>query len=141
MPNIDPHACAALAHLDRIVPSILYHIRSGLHPDLAIRHQVIVTIMLCMGYSSPRITSGFRSLQKQRNLIEQWDAGNKGGLRGRPASYSWHTVGRAIDLAFAHAAERDVYNMMAAAVGMRVEPSPGHYDLPGEPQPQDAGGR
>ena len=140
MPIIDSHACKALLSADALIPNVLYRVKLGIHPDLAIRHEVISVLLQCMGYDRPVITSGFRSLEKQRTLIEAWEAGNREGLRGRPAARSWHTVGRAIDLRFATPAAKRAYGAMAAAVGMRVEVSPGHYDLPGRPAPESAAG-
>lgn len=39
---------------------------------------------------SPKITSGFRDPVHQQNLIEQWDSGNRTGLKVRPAIDSLH---------------------------------------------------
>lgn len=40
---------------------------------------------------SPRITSGFRDPSYQQYLRMQWDAGNRTGLRARPAEDSLHS--------------------------------------------------
>ena len=39
---------------------------------------------------SPKITSGFRDPVHQKNLIKQWDSGNRTGLAVRPATDSLH---------------------------------------------------
>jgi len=46
------------------------------------------------------ITSWYRSPEKQALLRARWDQGDRVGLLVRPALFSSHTRGRAVDLAF-----------------------------------------
>lgn len=50
------------------------------------------------GYQPVVITSGYRSPLHQLELQNRWDAGNRVGLRARPATYSWHMQGLAVDV-------------------------------------------
>jgi LAS superfamily LD-carboxypeptidase LdcB len=49
---------------------------------------------------SIRVTSGYRSPDEQAALRARWDAGQRAGLVVRPAVYSAHSEGRAVDLVF-----------------------------------------
>lgn len=50
---------------------------------------------------SLKVTSGYRSASYQADLRARWDAGDRRGLVTRPALYSRHTEGRAVDLVYA----------------------------------------
>lgn len=50
------------------------------------------------GGKSVPIISGYRSPEKQLKLQARWDAGDRAGLIARPATYSWHMQGLAIDV-------------------------------------------
>lgn len=47
---------------------------------------------------APRITSGYRDPAHQAELRRRWDAGDRAGLRHRPALNSDHTRRRAVDI-------------------------------------------
>lgn len=49
---------------------------------------------------SIRVTSGYRSPEKQAALLARWNSGDRRGLVARPAARSSHSEGRAVDLAF-----------------------------------------
>jgi len=71
---------------------------NGLVPDLA--YKTAVSILYAWYYTDKmvRITSTYRAPLYQRALQERWDAGDRSGLIARPATYSWHMQGRAIDV-------------------------------------------
>jgi len=56
----------------------------GLQPAFAIRVAILYLALYMLGLS-PRITSGFRDPEKQANMRARWDAGDRSGLRVRPA--------------------------------------------------------
>ena len=108
---------------------------------VALRH-AWATALLWWWYSfdepaRPDIISGFRSPKKQLRLRLRWVRGDREGLVERPACRSWHMVGRALDV------ESDVrgfeeYGALLVRMGMRdgrTFEDPGHFDLPGPPQP------
>lgn len=84
-------------------------------------------------------TSGFRSLEKQRDLYERWLNGETG--ISRPARQSWHTIGRAFDIS-KHNAEFHTFRAYISQVpGIRdgsTFDDPGHFDLPGAYPPPSA---
>lgn len=84
------------------------------------------------------ITSGYRSLEKQKELIRLWNSGVRKGFKGKPATNSPHVrhdwLGRpasdAIDIHINSG--YDVADYFARQLGLRVGSDfrdPGHYDL------------
>jgi hypothetical protein len=71
---------------------------SGLIDEAAIAHSLGVWWAVQQGQQPPSIVSGFRSPERQRQLIRRWRQGDRAGLVARPACSSWHTVGRAWDV-------------------------------------------
>lgn len=77
--------------------------RNGLRPNArpARAHAWATAVMAYNGYNEPArpdITSGYRSPDRQAELVELWDAGQRAGLRARPARCSWHMTRRAVDV-------------------------------------------
>jgi hypothetical protein len=63
----------------------------GLSDSLA--EKIALLLLYSHFYQNPgTITSGFRDPEKQKRLRELWDAGNREGLRARPAVNSLHTL-------------------------------------------------
>lgn len=95
---------------------------------------------LTAGGLGPRVTSGWRDPDHQRALQARWDAGDRAGLRARPASDSLHTktdwigdpAARAVDIA---TSDDTRAAQIASALGIGAglyftHPDPGHfYDL------------
>jgi hypothetical protein len=129
---------------------------AGTWPDLAVPYFVgqwgldsifavrvgLLYLALHFAGLKPRITSGFRDPRKQAELRAAWDAGNRAGLRVRPADpknslhcleASGRPASRAVDMPCdndALAAE------IARGLGLRAgfffsTPDPGHYDMGG----------
>ena len=46
------------------------------------------------------VVSGYRSPERQAELLARWVSGDRRGLVARPAARSSHSEGRAVDLAF-----------------------------------------
>lgn len=82
-----------------------------------------------------RITSAYRSPERQRMLRERWDRGDRQGLVARPAINSAHTRGEAVDLAPASEnASLELLGMYALMRGYRWGGSfsssdPVHFDV------------
>jgi hypothetical protein len=109
--------------------------RNGVSGPIARAHAIATGYLKAYGYSEPErpdITSGRRSPQRQRELIELWDAGQREGFIGKPARCSKHTVGAAIDV------QTDVrgfepYRQIMRALGARdgaAFDDLGHFDNP-----------
>lgn len=93
---------------------------------------------------NPRITSGFRDPAKQKAMQAAWDAGNRQGLRARPATASDHTevksgflgskpAARAMDIVSSDekkAAAIARYLGIGAGLDFKT-PDPGHYFVRG----------
>lgn len=111
--------------------------RNGIDPDWGIgaAHAYATALMAYEGYgfpARPDITSGRRSVQRQRELIERWDAGQRAGFIGKPASCSKHTVGAAIDVQ-TNVAGFERYRQIMRALGARDGAAfndLGHFDNP-----------
>lgn len=90
---------------------------------------------------SPRIASGFRDPAKQRELQARWDAGDRTGLRVRPATNSAHSTTTFIGAPAATAIDMPSSDEQRAATiakslglgaGLAFStPDPGHYYLLG----------
>lgn len=63
--------------------------KQGAASDAAKPFALLYGLASAYGYS-PRITSIFRDPEKQRRMRERWDAGDRSGLRARPAVNSKH---------------------------------------------------
>lgn len=77
--------------------------RNGINPNrgIGLAHALATGYLAFEGYDEPArpdITSGRRSVQRQRELIEMWDDGQRAGFIGQPARCSKHTAGAAIDV-------------------------------------------
>jgi peptidoglycan L-alanyl-D-glutamate endopeptidase CwlK len=68
---------------------------NGLHPAFKLRVQALIGV-LADQQISVRVTFGYRSLEKQRELYKLWRA-RKGG-KANPPGKSWHNYGLAADL-------------------------------------------
>jgi len=88
----------------------------------------------------PDIVSGLRPPERQRQLLQAWNAGQRAGLRSKPACQSWHMNGKALDTDTG----RDgfpAYVWLMKQWGVRWggdfnSPSPNHFDMPtGTPPP------
>lgn len=86
---------------------------------------------------NPQITSGFRDPGKQKRMQQLWDAGQRAGLRARPASISKHTetnwigkpAAKAVDM---KANDEKLAAKLAQSIGIGsglffASPDPGHY--------------
>jgi len=109
----------------------------GLSPELAVKAALLY--LACYAAKiNPRITSGFRELEKQKASQKAWDAGNRQGLAVRPATTSLHTVtslgkpaSRAIDI---QTSNQKLAADIARIIGLRAgyyfsTPDPVHFDL------------
>lgn len=86
---------------------------------------------------NPRVSSIFRDPARQKALQEQWDSGNRAGLRARPASNSKHTrtgfLGGPASTAMDMPTDNDAAAAkIAAGLGIGhglafADPDPGHY--------------
>lgn len=115
--------------------------RFGVADELAHLHAVAVMFLhlAFWPHQIPKITSGLRDPQKQLNMQLRWDQGNRAGLVTRPASRSWHTIGRAIDVDTS-AQAFELYTAMMERQGARWggrfrSTDPVHFDLPAGNQP------
>jgi len=70
----------------------------GLDPRIARFVAAGQTWLTQRGYQPVRITSGYRSPVRQRELQQRWDSGDRTGLVARPATRSWHMQGLAVDV-------------------------------------------
>jgi len=85
----------------------------------------------------PRITSGFRDPAKQKAMRARWDAGDRAGLRARPATNSAHSAtgffgrpaARAIDMTSSNErAAAELASHLKIEAGLYFQKSdPGHY--------------
>lgn len=111
--------------------------RNGINPNRGIgaAHAYATALLAWEGYTFPErpdITSGRRSPQRQRELIEAWDAGQRAGFIGAPARCSKHTVGAAIDVqtrVAGFARYRQIMNQLGARDGADFNDL-GHFDDP-----------
>lgn len=108
----------------------------GLAPSFADR--IALFLAYCYQYGlDPVVQSGWRDPAHQKALRARWDAGDRRGLRARPALNSDHTrtnwlgepAAEAIDITTAN---DGLAARIAQAVGIRAgqyfrEPDPGHY--------------
>lgn len=86
---------------------------------------------------NPRISRGWSDPSHQKALQAQWDAGNRSGLRVRPAADSKHTLtsflgkpaSQAIDMPTSNdaAAAKIAANLGIGAGATFSTPDPGHY--------------
>jgi len=107
----------------------------GLSRDFAPR----VAIMLAYAQSeglNPQIQSGWRDPAKQIEMQKRWDAGQRAGLRARPATNSKHMnkAGRrasalAVDITTRNDARTaQIARALGIGTGLDFEtPDPGHY--------------
>lgn len=104
----------------------------GLQPAFALRAAALYGALWLAGLN-PKITSGYRDPAKQKAMRERWDAGDRAGLRARPALTSTHTEGIGIDIV---SKNEKLAADIAVALGLRAgyyftTPDPGHYDMRG----------
>lgn len=107
----------------------------GMDSVVAVRAALLYLALHFAGLQ-PRITSGFRDPVKQRAMRAAWDAGNRAGLRARPADpdKSDHCktgilgrpAARGIDIV-----SRDEH--LAAKIGQALGWTPGLYFTPADP--------
>lgn len=87
----------------------------------------------------PRITSVYRDPKKQKRMQERWDAGDRAGLRARPATSSKHAIddwlgnpaSKAMDMV---SSNDNLVAKYAKWIGLGAgadftRPDPGHYYL------------
>lgn len=108
----------------------------GLDSTFADRVALFLAYLYQYGLN-PRITSGWRDPEHQRELQERWDRGDRAGLRARPATDSAHThtgafggrAAKAVDIVTSD-------DSRAAAIARALNlgsglffshPDPGHY--------------
>lgn len=115
--------------------------RAGVVDELAHAHAV-ACMFLSLAFwphQVPKVVSGHRDAQKQLNMQRRWDAGDRAGLVTRPASQSWHLVGRGLDVGV-DVPSFPVYVAMMERQGVqwggRFRTSdPVHFQLPNADQP------
>jgi len=126
------------ADLEKWAQSATDYFKTGLGLDGTFARQAArLFILLYSAGLAPKITSGFRDPQKQKELQRQWDLGNRSGLRARPASISKHTVtdwlrrpsATAIDI---KSNDEKKASKLAQSIGIGsglnfASPDPGHY--------------
>lgn len=110
--------------------------------DVAARWAAFHVVLLDRtGTGAPAITSGYRSPQKQRELLKRWEAGDP-GVVAKPARTSWHMEGRAIDVDTSHPnfdAFRQMWEDSGGRWGGRFsDPDEVHFDVPGSTSPRPA---
>ena len=126
----------ALKQSRRIVTIAEALIAWGLTPDLATFIAVALIVCELKGYRFPLLTSGYRTPQRQRELLNNWIAGNRRGLVARPAERSWHMQGRAVDVSRLERTEsfrifRDAMVLMGVEWGGNFrKPDPVHFQVP-----------
>lgn len=119
--------------VDRLSADNLVH-------DISVPYVVSSWLCQCLYGSYPEIVSGYRSPERQLELIDAWNAGDRFGLIARPASKSWHMQGRAIDVRIpASEAMWSDFIMFMKAFGTRWggdfrATDPVHFDAPGPKQ-------
>lgn len=107
-----------------------------LDPDFAAKISKFLAYLEYYGLN-PRIHSGFRSPEHQRELQARWDSGDRAGLRTRPATDSLHShenvdgspAAIAIDIGVSDQARADeIARILHIGVGSDFRsPDPGHY--------------
>jgi len=110
----------------------------GIDSDYAQKFALLYVLLFLAGLN-PRITSGFRDPSRQLELQRQWDAGNRAGLRTRPATSSTHSAvgwlkspaSKGIDIV---STNEKLAGDIARAIGLRAgyyftAKDPGHYDV------------
>lgn len=110
----------------------------GLDSTFAVKAAILYAALHFAGLK-PRITSGFRDPDKQRDLIRRWNAGERAGFIGKPASpdTSRHCresltgapAATAIDMPCDNNA---LAGQIAKVLGLRAGidfNDPGHYDM------------
>jgi len=100
---------------------------------------IAAAIEVLTGRPAPRIISGFRTQQRQRDLFVRWSRGDP-GVPFRPAKRSWHTLGRAIDTDRSNPTWnlfQRVWGQWMAGVGRdgATFGDAGHFDVPGPTLP------
>lgn len=108
----------------------------GLASDFALSVSRLYIVFWGAGLN-PRVTSGFRDPAKQKAMQARWDAGDRAGLRARPASQSAHTVtgflgrpaARAIDMVTSdETLAASLSTRLGVGAGLYFDKSdPGHY--------------
>lgn len=104
---------------------------------LALRHAYAMGVLFWFGYREPArpdIVSGFRSPERQRQLLLRWQSGDRAGLVAKPACQSWHMVGKAIDVE-TDVVGFDFYTYLMERWDVRwggrfQNPDPVHFDWP-----------
>lgn len=101
------------------------------------RQSARLYILLHQNGLEPRITSGFRDPAKQKRMRDLWDAGQRAGLRARPATYSKHIITNWIGQPAATAIDivsndEQKAARLAQTLGLGIglyfgTPDPGHY--------------
>lgn len=116
--------------------------RFNVSEAVALRHAwATALIWYYYGYTEsarPDILSGWRSRQKQRDLLLRWKQGDRAGITAKPASRSWHMRGQAIDVETNVAGFR-AYEWFMKQFGMRSGRTfgdLGHFDYPLGPKPR-----
>lgn len=110
--------------------------------DVAARYAAFdVVLRDRTGDGAPAIVSGYRSPAKQRELLQRWEAGDP-GIVAKPARFSWHMEGRAIDVDTSHPnfeAFRQMWEDSGGRWGGRFSnPDAVHFDVPGSVSPEPA---
>lgn len=110
---------------------------TGLNGNMAVRYLVAAYLTNCEHGRYPPIVSGYRSPERQLELISRWNAGKREGLVVKPAERSWHMQGLAVDVAYQDLPEaawkRFIFLMTAFGCrwgGAFRMPDPVHFDLP-----------
>jgi len=114
----------------------------GLAHKMAEAWAVTYGAIVFEGYPPVDLVSGYRSPQRQRDLLARWERGDRQGLTSKPASRSWHTVGLAIDIQTASPSFEVAREILTRFFKCRwggdfTVPSPGHFDLPSGTKPPD----
>lgn len=116
--------------------------RAGVIAELAERHAWAMAAMAYYGFTAPErpdIVSGYRSPDKQFDMLVRWNNGDRRGLAAKPAVRSWHMVRRAIDVqtdvtGFPYYVQLMKYTGARWGGDFQRADTP-HFDLPGPQQP------
>lgn len=106
--------------------------RVGIRDEVAMRYGFIFAILLLIELGpAPPIISAVRTLKEQRSLYEQW---KRGAIANKPARFSWHTEGLAIDV-WTGGRNFDVFTELWILFGGRwggnfFESDRAHFDFP-----------
>lgn len=104
--------------------------------EMALRMAVLKEVLLHYGYQWPAINSGYRSPDSQ---IALYNAYLDGRQALKPASQSWHVVGRAFDANFNEKTlpvAVAVWKLLGGRWGGEFSSKdPVHFDLPGSTPP------